>query len=132
MLVILFSVSNGIGVFDFSNNTQSFALQCCSDIHYIKCYISVCKQAARDKDLWQQRQDLFGRTKEIIDEVHEYYIGKAKKPVVCIDCPHHREECAPHIPFDTIKSKAWCTKVNQLISEDTYKLLLEPTDQCGM
>ena len=120
-------------MFDFSNNTQSFALQCCSDSHCIKCHISVRKQAVHGRDLWQQRQDLFIRTKKIIDDVHKYYIGKTKNPVVCIDCPyHHDEECAPHILFDTIKSNAHCTMVNRPISKDTYKLLLEPTDQCGM
>ena len=129
---ILLSVSHGLGVFDFSNNKQSFALQCSSNVHCIKCHISVHKQVVHDKDLWQQRQDLFSHTRKIIDDVHKYYIGNTKNPVACIECPHHHDkEYAPHIFLDTIKSNAQCTIVNQPIPEDNYKLLLEPTDQSG-
>ena len=134
IVFILFSVSNGIGVFDFSNNKQSFALQCCLDVHCIKCHISVRKQVVHDKDLWQQRQDLFSCTKKIIDDVHKYYIGNTRNPVACIECPHcHDKEYTPgpHIFLDTIRSNTQCTVVNEPIAKDTYKLLLEPTDQSG-
>ena len=115
-------------MFDFSDGTQSFALQHCSDTHSIKCYISVQKQKVYDRGLWHLRYDLLKNIKKFIHHVHNHFIPKAREPITYVQCPlQHDEDYAPHIPLDTIESNMLCTKVNQLIPRDAYNLLLEPT-----
>lgn len=126
------SIYKGIGVFDFNNNKQTFALQRCSDPCSIKCYISVHEKAMLDKNLWKQRWDLLDYLGAIIRSAHIHYIQNTRKPIAYVECPFdHGEECAPHISLEAIRSNTpFCTKVNKCI-EGAYQLLLEPTDQPG-
>ena len=67
-----------------------------------------------------------------INSVHSRYIPKAAKPIAYVECPlHHDKECAPHIRLDAVKPNMLCTKLNEYVSLDAYKLLLEPTNQPG-
>ena len=127
---VLFSVFNGMGVFDFSNSSQSFVLKRCSDTYCIKCHICVHKRELQNKKLWKQRWDLLHLIGNFICSVHHHCIPKARKPEAYVECPMHRdEEYAPHLRLDTVRSNMLCTKVNQCVPRNVYSLLLEPTDQ---
>lgn len=130
LLFVLSSVYNGIGVFDFSNNSQSFALERHSDTYSIKCHINVCKQELHNKDLWQQRSYLLDLLEAFINDVHTRFIPNAAKPIAYLECPLlHDKECEPHIRRDAIRPKTFCNISNEYISVDVYNLLLEPTNQ---
>ena len=123
---------NGIGVFDFSNGLQSFIVQHCSSTYSIICRIYVRKEVLWNKNLWQQRWDLLKLIEGFINSVHSRCIPKAAKPIAYVECPlHHDKECTPHIRLDTVKPNMLCTKLNEYVSLDAYKLLLEPTNQPG-
>ena len=127
---VLSSIFNGIGVFDFSNSSQSLVLKRCSDTYSIKCHVCVHNRELQNKKLWQQRWDLLHLIENFICRGHSHCIPKARKPVAYVECPMHRdEECAPHLPLDTVRSNMLCTKVNRCVPRDVYSLLLEPTDQ---
>ena len=114
-------------MFDFSNNKQSFILKQCSHTYSIKCHICVRKGELYNKDLWQQRNDLLELIKSFINSVHSRFIPKAAKPIAFLECPlDHDKECGPHLFLDKIKIGTVCPLVNEYISEDAYKLLLEP------
>ena len=129
------SVLRGIGVFNFKNRKQGFALLECSVTFSIKCYIFVCKQEVDNKDLWQQRWGLLQKhLPSFILDAHNRCISKADQPIAYMECPlQHDESCAPHIRLDALATDAdvWCTKVNpmKLISKDAYNLLLQPKDK---
>ena len=122
-------------MFDFSNGLQSFTIQYCSDTCSIKCCIYVRKEELQNKDLWQRRRSLLQYIKGFINSVHSHCIPKAAKPIAYVKCPfHHDKGCAPHIRLDAVKPNMLsllCTKVNEYISVDAYKLLLDPTNQSG-
>ena len=129
---IVFSVFHGIGVFDFSDGNQSFVLERCSDTYSIKCRIYVHKQELHNKDLWRQRRSLLDLILCFIKSVHSRCIPKAVKPIAYVECPlHHDKKCVPHLRLDAIELKTLCTKVNQFVSKDAYRLLLEPMNQSG-
>ena len=117
-------------MFDFSNDLQSFIIQHCSVTCSIKCRIYVRKEELWNKDLWQQRWDLLQLVENFIKSVHSHCIPKAAKPIAYVECSfYHDKECAPHIRLSDVKPKLLCTKVNEYISLDAYRLLLEPTNQ---
>ena len=122
-------------MFDFSNGLQSFTIQHCSDNCSIKCHIYVRTEQLQNKDLWQQRKNLLQLVEAFINSVYSHCIPKAAKPIAYVECPfHHDKECAPHIRLDDVKPNMLsllCKKVNEYISVDAYKLLLDPTDQSG-
>ena len=120
-------------MFDFNDDDkQSFMLKYCSCAYSIQLHIWVHKEELGDKQLWQQRRDLLKVVQDLINTAHCHCIPKASKPMAYVECPLHcEEEYGPHIRLDAVKAKTLCTKVNKYISEDTYKLLLEPINQCG-
>ena len=119
-------------MFDFSSGLQSFIIQHCSDTYSIKCHIYVRKEELWNKDLWQQRWDLLQLVESFINSVHSHCIPKAAKPIAYVECPFcHDKDCAPHIRLSAVKPNVLCTKVNEYISLNAYKLLLEPTNQSG-
>ena len=128
-----FSIFNGVGVFDFNDdNKQSFMLKYCSCTYSIKVHIWVRKEELYNKHLWLQRKNLLKLMQVSINTAHCHCIPKAKEPTAYIECPlHHDKENDPHIRLDAIKAKTLCTKVNEYISENTYKLLLKPINRCG-
>ena len=128
-----FSIFSGIGVFDFGDdNKQSFILKYCSCTYSIELHIWVRKQELYNKHLWQHRRDLLKFMQVSINTTHCRCMPKATEPIAYVECPlHHGEEYDPHIRLDAIKAKTLCTKVNEYISKDVYKLLLEPINQFG-
>ena len=128
-----FSIFNGVGVFDFNDDIkQSFMLKYCSRTYSIELHIWVHKEELYNEQLWHQRKYLLKLMQDLIDTAHCHCIPKASKPAAYVECPlHHDEDYDPHIRLDAIKPKTLCTKVNKYISEDTYKLLLEPINQCS-
>ena len=131
-VLLFYSVFHGIGVFDFSDGKQSFVLERCSDTYSIKCRIYVHKQELQNNDLWRQRWHLLDLILCFIKSVHSHCIPKAAEPIAYVECPlHHDKKCVPHLRLDAIKLKTLCTKVNQFVSKDAYRLLLEPMNQSG-
>ena len=131
-VLLFYSIFHGIGVFDFSDGKQSFVLEHCSDTFSIKCRIYVHKQELQNNDLWKQRWYFLDLILCFIKSVHSRCIPKAVKPIAYVECPlHYDKKCIPHLRLDAIKLKTLCTKVNQFVSKDAYRLLLEPMNQCG-
>ena len=129
---VLFSIFHGLGVFDFSDGKQSFVLEHCSDTYSIKCHVYVRKQELHNNDLWQQRWELLILILSFVKSVHSRCIPKAKEPIAYVECPlDHDKKFDPHLRLDAIKLETLCTKVNQFVSKDAYRLLLEPMNQSG-
>ena len=119
-------------MFDFGDNNQSFVLKQCSYTHSIKCYICVRKRELYNEDLWQKRSTLLELIETFISSVHHRHIPKAEKPIAYLECPlDHDKECDPHLRLDKIETQTVCPIVNEYISEDLYKLLLQPVNHCG-
>ena len=129
MIILIFSVYHGIGVFDFSNEKQCFALQHCPRTHSIKCHICVHTQEVNNANLSVQRLELLNELRKLINLVHERCISKAQKPIAYVECPlQHDENCGPHLSLDKIKLNMYCTKVypKKKVPEEAYNLVLPP------
>ena len=129
----IFSVHRGIGVFDFSNEKQCFALQHCPKSHSIKCHICVHTQEVNDASLSVQRLELVNELGKLIDLVHKRCISKSQKPIAYLECPlQHDEMCGPHLSLDKIKPNMYCTKdyPKRKVPEEAYNLVL-PLDHPG-
>ena len=122
--MLIFSVYHGIGVFNFSNENQCFALQYCLKTYSIKCHISVHKQEVNNAYLRTERLELLN---VLINLVHARCISNAQKPMAYVKCPlQHNEKCGPHLSLDKIKPKMYCTKVfpKEEVPVKAYNLLL--------
>ena len=137
MLFFVYSILHGIGVFDFNNGKQGFALQQCSVTFSIKCYIFVLQREVCNKDLRQQRWDLLQQhLKSFVFDAHNRCIPKAQQPITYVECPlEHDKSCVPHIRLDALTpdNDVYCAKENpkRLVSRSAYNLLLNPDNQPG-
>jgi len=133
MNLIIIRVRRGIGVFDFNNNKQTFALEQCSHACLIKCYISVCHQEKCNKELWYQRKELLLFLEQLMVDIHHICIPKDKQPVAHLNCCFaHQDDCEPHLRYKAIATAdVVCTKVNILVKPEVFNLLIESPDVDG-
>ena len=128
-LISLCSIRRGVGYFGFDDASwQQFQLQLCQSISTISCYITI--QPLSDllslHVLLQQRRNLLIHLKSCIAEASKCCMPSAKLPVTCLECPHHEEDCMPHVVLDIDKEKHLvCYKRPKAvrIPEESYILL---------
>jgi len=128
-----YRIRHGVGVFDFNNNKQTFALQQCSHDCSIECHISVdCKEIC-NKELWYQRKELLIFLEQMMLDIHHLCIAKDKIPVAHLKCPFvHENDCEPHLPYKAIATASViCTKLNMPVSPEIFNLLMEPPEIDG-